>query len=56
VTRKDFALIEDILRAIRQPLKDDDAWMLVVLGFKSILAMKFTTFDQDKFLRNVQKQ
>jgi hypothetical protein len=56
MTRKDFLLIEEILRDIREPLtkeKFGDCWMLVVLAFKAELRMRFAHFDQDKFLHNV---
>ena len=59
MTKKDFLLIEEILRDLREPLtkeKFGDCWMCVVLGFKAHLAMKFAHFDQDEFLRNVTKK
>jgi hypothetical protein len=59
MTRKDFRLIEDILRDIRRPLdkpKFGDAWTLVVLAFGQALSLQYARFDKDKFLHRCMKE
>jgi hypothetical protein len=56
MTRRDFRLIEDLLREIREPLHDERCWMLVVLAFANILSRTFPRFDRDKFVQRITKE